>query len=145
MKRHSPEKVINGTFGELWADDYYCSEATGLNAKVTFEKGEVNQAGTLSKGYKIIGVDGKGTIKLNKVTSYFQIKISGAIKQGKTPQCTIISKLDDPDAYGAERVKITGVIFDELTLADWEAKKLGEESIPFTFADWEFLDVIEPR
>ena len=29
---------------------------------------------------------------------------------------------------GTERVKITGVSFDELTLADWEANKLGEES-----------------
>jgi hypothetical protein len=29
-----------------------------------------------------------------------------------------------------------------MTLADWELKKNGEESIPFTFRDWEPLDVI---
>lgn len=139
-----PEKTINGTFGELWIDDYYLAEVTGLEAKATIEKTEVNQTGTLAKGYKVTGLDCKGTIKLNKVSSYFQIKLSDAIKQGKTPSCTIISKLEDPDSEGAERVKLTGCTFDELSIANWEAKKLGEESIPFSFTDWEYLDVIQP-
>lgn len=139
-----PEKTINGTFGELWIDDYYLAEVTGLEAKATIEKTEVNQTGTLAKGYKVTGLDCKGTIKLNKVSSYFQIKLSDAIKQGKTPSCTIISKLEDPDSEGAERVKLTGCTFDELSIANWEAKKLGEESIPFSFTDWDYLDVIQP-
>ena len=141
---YAPEKTINGTFGELWIDDYYLAEVTGLEAKATIEKQEVNQTGTLTKGYKVTGLDCKGTIKLNKVSSYFQIKLSDAIKKGKTPSCTIISKLDDPDSEGAERVKLMGCTFDEVTIANWEAKKLGEESIPFSFTDWEFLDVINP-
>ena len=143
MKSYAPEKVINGTYGELWIDDDYMAETTGLEAKVTLEKTEVNQAGTLAKGQKVTGIEGKGTIKLNKVTSYFAKKLSDSIKQGKTPVCTIISKLADPDALGVERVKITGVTFDELTLADWEVKKLAEESVPFTFTGWDFLDTIE--
>jgi len=143
MKSYAPEKVINGTYGELWIDDDYMAETTGLEAKVTLEKTEVNQAGTLAKGQKVTGIEGKGTIKLNKVTSYFAKKLSDSIKKGKTPVCTIISKLADPDALGVERVKITGVTFDELTLADWEVKKLAEESVPFTFTGWDFLDVIE--
>lgn len=144
MGKYSPEKTINGTFGELWIDDYYLAEVTGLEAKATLEKSEVNQTCTLAKGYKITGIDCKGTIKLNKVTSYFQLLLSDKIKQGKTPTCTIISKLADPDSTGAERVKLIGCTFDEITLANWEAKKLGEESIPFSFTDWQFLDTIKP-
>lgn len=140
---YSPEKTINGTFGELWIDDYYLAEVTALEAKVSLEKSEVNMVGKLSKGYKVTGMDCKGTIKFNKVSSYFQSKLSDAIKKGKTPACTIISKLEDPDSNGAERVKLTGCTFDELTIANWEAKKLGEESMPFSFTDWEFLDLIE--
>lgn len=141
---YSPEKTINGTFGSLWIDDYFMSEVTGLEAKVTLEKTEVNQTGTLAKGYKITGTDCKGTIKLNKVTSYFIQKLSDNLKAGKTTTCTIISLLDDPDSSGQERIKLTGCTFDELTLANWEAKKLGEESIPFSFTAWEILDAIEP-
>lgn len=140
---YAPEKTINGTFGELWVNDDYMAEVTGLEAKVTLEKTEVNQTGSLAKGYKITGIDCKGTIKLNKVTSYFINLLSENTKAGKTTSCTIISKLADPDASGVERVKLTGCTFDELTLANWEAKKLGEESIPFTFTGWEVLDKID--
>ena len=139
---YSPERTINVTFGSLWVDDYFLSEVTGLEAKVSLEKTEVNQVGSLAKGYKVTGIDCKGTIKLNKVTSYFINLLSENIKNGKTTTCTIISKLDDPDAFGSERVKLTGCTFDELTLANWEAKKLGEESIPFSFTDWELMDTI---
>ena len=144
MSGYAPEKTINGTFGELSIDDYYLAEVTGLEAKVTLEKTEVNQTGTLAKGYKVTGMDCKGTIKLNKVTSYFQLKLSDQIKAGKTPTSTIISTLSDPDAFGAEKIKITGVTFDELTLANWEAKKLEEDSIPFSFTGWELMDTIDP-
>ena len=139
----APEKVINGTYGELWIDDYYLSEVTALEAKVSLEKSEVNQCGRLAKGYKITGIDCKGTIKLNKVTSYFVELLSDNTSNGRQTTCTIISKLADPDSSGTERIKLTGVTFDELTLANWEAKKLGEESIPFTFTGWEIMDSIE--
>ena len=143
MKQYDAQRVINGTFGEVWVDDDYMAEATSLNAKVSLEKQEVNQTGTLAKGYKVTGVDGKGTLKLNKVTSYFIKKLSDNLKAGKTTVCKIMSNLEDPDAFGAERVMLSNCVFDELTLIDWEAKKLGEESIPFTFSDWEVLDTID--
>jgi len=142
---YSPEKVINGSFAELWIDDDYMAEATGLEAKVSLEKEEVPQIGTLAKGYKITGTDGKGTLKLNKVTSYFIKKLSDDMKAGKTTSCTIISNLNDPDSDGNEKIKLTGCVLDELILASWEAKKLGEESYAFTFTGWEVMDSIESK
>lgn len=138
----SPERVLNGSHGELWIDDYYLAEVTGVEAKVTIDKEEVKQCGTLSKGYKVTGLDCKGTVKLNKVSSFFIQKMSENMKNGKSTVCTIIAKLDDPDVDGMERVKLTGCTFDELTLVNWEARKLGEESYPFTFSGWEILDYI---
>ena len=137
-----PEKVLNGTFGEVWIDDYYIAEILSMEAKASLEKTEVNQARKLIKGYKVTGIDCKGTLKLNKTTSYFLTKLSEPIKKGKTVSCTIISKIDDPDSDGVERVKLTGCVFDEITLVNWEVKKLGEEPIPFTFTGWEVLDSI---
>ena len=143
MKSYTPEKVINGTWGEVWVDDDYMAEVTALEAKVSLEKTEVNQVGTLAKGYKVTGIEGKGTLKMNKVSSYFIRKLSSNIKAGKTTTCTIISKLADPDSFGAERIQLNGCTFDELTLADWEAKKLGAESIAFSFTGWDVLDCIK--
>ena len=108
--QHAPEKTINGTFGEVWIDDYYAAETTGLEAKVTLEKTEVNQTGSLAKGYKVTGIDCKGTVKMNKVTSFFINLLSENIKAGKTTTCTIISKLEDPDARGAGSTEGAGQI-----------------------------------
>ena len=143
MKKYEPQRVINGTFGEMWIDGEYMAEVTGLNAKVTLEKTDVSQTGTLVKGYKVTGIDCKGTIKMNKVTSYFILKLSENLKKGKTTTATIISNLNDPDSNGNERIQLDGCIFDELTLIDWETKKMGEESIAFTFTSWTVLDEIK--
>ncbi len=142
MNSYTPERVINGTFGEVWVNGSYMAEATALEAKVSIDKTEVNQTGTLAKGYKITGIDCKGTLKLNKVSSFFISLLSENLKKGKVTPVTIITKLADPDSFGAERVQLDNCTFDELTLASWEVKKLGEESIPFTFTSWQVLDSI---
>lgn len=143
MKNYTAKRVVNGTFGEMWLDSEYCAETTGLQAKIALEKQDVNQCNTFFKGSKVTGATGTGTIKANKVTSFFTKLIAECIKTRKFPEYTIISNLADPDAFGAERVKLTGVTFDEVTLADWEANKLGEQSIPFTFSGFEMLDTIK--
>jgi hypothetical protein len=142
MKSYNSKNVINGTFGETWLNSNYVAENTGLQLKVAFNKSDVNQTGTLMTGKKITSASGTGTLKLNKVTSRMILALKDFVKSGKVPEFTIISNLKDPDALGAERVKVTGVTFDELTLADWEANKFGEESYPFTFTDYELIDVI---
>ena len=142
MKSYNAQNVINGTFGEVWINGDYVAEAIALQAKITLTKADVNMCGVLAKKSKVTGLEGKGTLKLNKVTSRMAILMSNSIKHGKQIVCTVISALADPDALGAERVAINDVTFDELTLVDWEAKKNGEETIPFTFSDWTFLDEI---
>lgn len=65
------------------------------------------------------------------------------IKRGVDRRFTVISKLRDPDSYGAERVALYDVSFDDLTLADWQAAAIGSVTAPFTFSDYEYLDQIE--
>lgn len=142
MQSYKPENVINGTWGEAWIDGNYLAEVTALQAKVTLQKADVNMTRRLMKAQKVVGMEGKGTLKLNKVSSFFIKLMSDNMKQGKQTTCTIISKLADPDALGAERIVLKDVTFDELTLIDWEAKKNGDESVPFTFSDWDLLDLI---
>ena len=55
---------------------------------------------------------------------------------------TIITNLEDPEAFGAERIRLNDCVITELTLADWEAGKLLEESIPFNFSGFTVLDSI---
>ncbi|MCI1958189.1 MAG: phage tail tube protein [Clostridia bacterium] len=139
----SAKRVISGTWGEVWLESDYVSEAYGLQAKVAFNKTDINICGQMATDAKITSTKGTGSVRMHKVNSRMANTIGNAIKNGKDVRFTIISKLDDPDAYGCERVAIKNVSFDDLTLADWEVAKNGQIEAPFTFTDYSFLDSID--
>lgn len=143
MDSYTAQNVINGTWAEVWVDNDYMAEATALEAKLKLDTSEVPMLRTWYKGYKVTGITGSGTLKLNKVSSYFINKVINNIRQGKATRASIITKLDDPEAFGAERILLKDCVFTELTLADWEAGKNLEESIPFSFSECEILESIE--
>jgi len=139
------KRICNGTFGELWLDGDYVAECYKAQAKVEFSKEEIKQCGTFFTDNKIVGCTGKGSVTLHKVSSRMGKKIEDMVKNKQDVRFTIISKLADPDAYGSERVSITGVSFDDLTLFDWEAQKPLETECPFTFTGYEYMDQITPQ
>lgn len=103
----------------------------------------MNQVKRMFKQYKVVGCEGTGNVKLNHVSSFFIQLMADNIKNARQTVCTIVVKLDDPDAVGAERISITDATFDKLTLMDWEAKKLTSDDYDFTFTDFDILDVAE--
>ena len=145
MQGYDAKRAINGTFGEMWLEGELVREVTALKMEVSLEFIDVEMCGNLSKHQKVSGLNGTGSATMTKVNSRMAIKLSAMIKAGKTPSFTIISKLADPDSFGAERVVAKNCQFSTLTLADWAANKIGSISQSFTFTDWEFLDMITPE
>lgn len=139
------KRICNGTFGEVWLDGSLVAECYKAQAKVEFTKEEIKQCGTWWTDNKVVGIVGKGSLTLYKVNTRMGIKVAQMVKNKQDIRFTVISKLKDPDAYGAERVSITGVSVDDLTLFDWEAQKPGEVEVPFTFTGYEYLDQINPK
>ncbi|MCX7710063.1 MAG: phage tail tube protein [Clostridia bacterium] len=137
------KRVINGTYGEVWLDDVQVLEAYGLQAKIEKKKEELSICGKPGTETKMIGFTGKGTLKIRKVNSRMGKLMTESLRKGKDVRFQVISKLADPDSYGAERILIKNVSFDDLTLADWEAAKAGAVDVPFTFSDFEYMDAIE--
>lgn len=138
----SAKRVISGTWGELWLDGEKVAEVTACQAKVALNKETINLCGAFMTDVKAISATGTGSLTLHKVDSGLARKMDG-IKSGVDRRFTLISKLKDPDSYGAERIALYGVSFDDLTLADWQAATLGSVTAPFTFVDYEYLDQIE--
>lgn len=143
MENFEASQVMSGTQGEVWIDGKYMAEVTGFKAEIKLLKEEVNQVKRMFKQYKVVGCEGTGNVKLNHVSSFFIQLMADNIKNAKQTVCTIVVKLDDPDAIGAERISITDATFDKLTLMDWEAKKLTSDDYDFTFTDFGILDVAE--
>lgn len=65
-----------------------------------------------------------------------------AVKKGITPEVNIVGKLADPDAFGSERVAIKEVTFNEFVLMQFAQKTIGTEELPFSFADYDPIDLI---
>jgi Protein of unknown function (DUF2001). len=140
MNGMKAQQVMSGTNGEVWIDGDYMAQITEFKSQITLKKQAVNIVKEMADQFKIVGWEGKGSLKMNHVSSYMVTKMSDNIKAGKQTVCTIISKLSDPDSIGTERVVIKDATFDSLTLADWSAKKIGDESYNFTFTDFDILD-----
>lgn len=138
----SAKRVISGTFTEVWLDGEQVGEAYGIQAKVNFNKEDIPMCGTMVADKKVTSYSCTGSLRMYKTNSRMAIKVGDAIRKGVDVRFTIISKVADPDAYGAERVALYNVSFDDLTLADYEARAISRVEAPFTFTDYELLDRI---
>ena len=132
--------VRSGTFGSLWLDGELVAECYGCQAKLNKTKEDVARCRTLVAGKKMTGLSGTGNVRIYNATSRLITAESAALKSGKDLCHTIITNLDDPDNPSNQRIALKEVSFDDLTLADWEAAKLGTIEAPFTFDDWEVID-----
>lgn len=142
MQGYDAGKVINGTFGEVWFDGEYMAEVKKCRLEVSIEYEEVVRVRNLTPGQKMVALKPEGEVTFEKVSSTVIKKIAECVKNGKSPRFTIISNLDDPEAFGAERVVAYNCAFERLPLADWEHGSLTEESYSFKFEEFELLDTI---
>lgn len=137
------KRSLNGLWGEVWIDGEKIAECTACQLKVSKNKETINLCGQFMGDTKATSGSGTGSLTLYKVDSGFAQKQSD-LQDGIDRRFTVISKLKDPDSWGAERVAAYNVSFDDLTLADWQAATVGKVTTPFTFSRYEFLDQITP-
>lgn len=140
----SAKRVINGTFGEVWLDGEKVAECTACQLRVGKNKQTINLCGQFMDDSKATNGSGSGSLTLYKVDSGL-IEKQADLQDGVDRRFTIVSKLRDPDGWGAERVAVYNVSFDDLTLADWKAATVGTVTAAFTFSRFELLDQIEVR
>ncbi|WP_029100217.1 phage tail tube protein [Brevibacillus thermoruber] len=136
-------RVINGSFGEVWMDGRWLTNFRRAEATVEINKEEIQRSGTRWVGHKVTSLTGTGTISGYKVTTDL-IEAIGQIADDRRGAFVteLILKLDDPESFGAYRVRLKGVQFDNIPLINFEAGSIVEEELPFTFSGYEFLDTI---
>ena len=136
----SAKRVMSGTFGEVWWDGDLVAECYKFTAKYTHSKETVNLPRQMVEDSKVMSSKGTGSMGLYKVYSRFRA-YADAVLAGEDVRGTFVSKLDDPDAYGSERVALYNVSLDEVPLVNWERKTIQRDEVPFTFTSHKFLEV----
>ncbi|KAF9117489.1 hypothetical protein BGX30_005420 [Mortierella sp. GBA39] len=128
--------VMEQLFGTFYAyiDGVWQTHINKLEASVEIEKRELKLVGSDWTVHKSGSKKGTGTMSGYKVTS-------DMINRGFT-KFEIISKLDDPESYGHERVRLIRCMPDKIQLANWTAGEEVQEETTFTFEGYELLDPI---
>ena len=140
---YEAKRVMSGTAGEVWVDNDYLGEVTAFKASIKVDYSEILRVRNLSKGKKITSISGTGELTANHVRSFWVDKLLDEMLAGKIPSVSIIGQLDDPDAFGSERVELKNFTFEELTLMDWKNGENSEDSVSFAFTDVDFTDRVD--
>ncbi|WP_422658205.1 phage tail tube protein [Paenibacillus sp. EC2-1] len=128
-------RVIMGTYGQVFIEGEWQTNINKLEASVEMEKRELKLVGNEWTVHKTGSKKGTGTMSGYKVTS-------DMISRGFT-KFNIISKLDDPESYGHERVQLINCMPDKIQLANWTAGEEVQEETTFTFEGYVLLDPIK--
>lgn len=136
-------KVINGSFGECHHEGKWLTNVFKMTADVEASYGDVKIAGSRWTGQKLLSLKGTGSISGYKVTDELAQQVAVMTNDRKAEFKTeLISKLDDPEAFGYERVRLKNVKFTKIPVVGWEVGSMIEEEWPFSFTGIEYLDPI---
>ena len=143
MKKPSAPRVMNGKFGMLYWDGEPVYEVDSFEAKLKLDREDVDFVGEMGKDSKLMGYTGEFSFKIKKIFSRGQKKIALAIRDGKDPRAQFIGKVDDPDAYGSERVVLDNCWFSDVTLMNFEVGKFLSDEFSGGFTEFSFPDLVE--
>ncbi len=135
--------VVNGHYGSIFHEGAWLANFNKAKADVEIQKAELKLSGDRWVRHKVLSLKGTGSITGVKITSeLIQFNTPVANSRNTSVRTELVYKLDDPEAYGVERIRLMNVMFDKIQLADWEAGKEINEEWPFTFENYELLDPI---
>lgn len=133
--------VISGNDCFVWMNGELLDDIKSFEYKVTLDFGDVTYLGDPKTYRKYQGFTAEGTLTFNKIRSRGATMLKGAIKSGVMPDVKIVTKMVNASTKKAERAVISGITFSEFG-ASLEAKTIGEESLPFSFTDIDFPEVM---
>lgn len=128
-------RVCSGTYGKIYRDGKWDNNVSECTADVEQDMKTIITCGSEWEDNKGGAKKGSGTIKGYKVTS-------DMIKQG-FGKFELISELDDPEAYGAERIRLKNCKATKISLVNFKAGDICEIETPFVFSGYELVDAIE--
>jgi hypothetical protein len=137
-------RVINGSYGSVFdANGNWLTNVTEFSANVEINKEEIMRSGSRWTGHKVTSLSGSGTISGYKVTTELIDAIGDVANDNGVSFVTEIqAKLADPEAYGAARIRLKGVQFDNIPLMNFSVGEVVTEELNFTFTGYELMEKI---
>lgn len=132
MSATSQNTYWNGSNGNLWVNDSQFEKTKSFECKMTMEWEEVPNG--LSKERVLMGYAYEGSFTYRKTDNNHSIVMDLIFEDytnGIVTDVSIIGKAYNKATNTVERIKISGITFDELQLQKWEEKSLTEVEMAF--------------
>ncbi|CAM2951033.1 phage tail tube protein [Paenibacillus sediminis] len=141
------KKVISGNYGFAYdVDGNWLTNVTKVEANIEIGMEEIKLAGTRWLGNKTTTLKGSGSLGGYMVTSEWIEKMAQVTDDMSSPFVTeLVVKLDDPESFGAYRVRLKNVTFDNIPVVNYEVGSIVENEFTFVFSGYEILDAIRPQ
>lgn len=131
----------NGSNGDLWVNDADWDKVKSFALKMILEWEDVpNGMGT---DRVLLGYSYEGAFTYRKSDKNYNKAIDLLFAEyaaGRVPDVSIVSKAYNKATGKRQRIKVTGITFDEVDLQNWEEKTVGEIEMPFKASDVEILE-----
>lgn len=145
MAKVPGNRQLSGTYGKLFWDGEEIFEVDKVEAKLELKREPVAFVGDAFEDSKVMGMKGAGSFTIKHIYSRGIEKLGKAFKEGKDPRSTLLVAVEDPDAFGSERVILKNVAFNEVILAQFETGQKLTRAFPFSFTEFDFPDTIEVK
>lgn len=130
----------NGSNGNLWVNDSTWDKVKSFDLKMMPEWEDIPDG--MSTVRTLVGYSYEGSFSYRKSDSNYNAAIDLLFReysQGRIPNVSIVSKVFNRATGKTQRIKATGITFDELDLQSWEERAPGEVEMPFKAENVEIL------
>lgn len=143
LTQKAVNRLLRGQDAHIWFNGRKLATVQKCEAKMEGNFEDINVCGDPATYAVYNGWSGSGTLEYLKFDSEIMQMVTTAFLSGVMPECEIITLLENESTGKRERCRIGIVTFTEATILSFEKTALITESIPFKFADFEYLETIE--
>ncbi|TPG71168.1 hypothetical protein EEL31_23865 [Brevibacillus laterosporus] len=127
------DKVINGTNGRAFWNNYEIFELKKVSVKVSPERENLVFCMDGGNNERLTGLKGEGTLTVGHTKSIAISKVFKEWQKMKDPKIKLTFHLSDPNNGGAETVIINDARLKDIIIMAFEVTKFEEREFPFSF------------
>lgn len=142
LTQQDTNRILRGQHGRLWFNGKLLATLQKIECKMTGNYEEINVCGDPATYQLYNGWSGEGTMEYLKMDSEITRLIVEAFVSGEMPVIEIITLLENPATGKRERCRVSEITVTEAMVAAFEKKSIITDSVPFKFADFEYLETI---
>ncbi len=135
-------QILKGGHAQIWFNGLELMTAQKFELKMSGNVETIEVIGSMSDYSIYNGWSGSGTLERLKIDSSIVKLIVDAFMSGVMPECEMVALIDNPSTGQRERCRIGVITFTEVTIMALDKRANINESIPFNFSDFEFLETI---